>query len=62
MKGNQAVFGVYECTQDTQHAVALMRSAGFRDVDLSVLCAQNLGNKDLAFDKATKAPKESSQV
>jgi len=56
MKGNQAVFGVYECTQDTQHAVALMRSAGFRDVDLSVLCAQNLGNKDLAFDKATKAP------
>jgi hypothetical protein len=33
-----------------------MKDGGFRNTDISVLLPQNLGTKDLATQKATKAP------
>jgi hypothetical protein len=32
------------------------KEAGFRPADISVLVPENLGNKDLAHEKGTKAP------
>jgi hypothetical protein len=52
----QAVFGTYESAEQAERAVEMMRSAGFRDVDISMLCTENAGNMDLAIDKTTKAP------
>src|SRR5205085_2488345 len=34
----------------------VLRNAGFRSTDISVLFPENLGNKDLAHEKSTKAP------
>jgi hypothetical protein len=33
-----------------------LRTAGFRNTDISVLYPENVGNKDLAVEKSTKAP------
>src|SRR5262252_5841611 len=59
MVKNQAVFGIYESAEDAHSGLERLRSAGFRDVDLSVLCSQNIGNKDFAVDKSTKTPEGS---
>jgi hypothetical protein len=56
MTKNTAVFGIFESPEDAKQATALLRSVGFRETDLSVLCSQNTGNKDLAVEKTTKAP------
>jgi hypothetical protein len=52
----QAVFGIFANTEDAKHTVKLLYSAGFREVDLSVLSSETQGNKDLAIEKTTKAP------
>ena len=33
-----------------------LRDAGFRNTDISVLFPENVGTKDFAMDKGTKAP------
>jgi hypothetical protein len=33
-----------------------LRSAGFRNTDISILFPENIGNKDIGHEKATKAP------
>ncbi|MBV8844927.1 MAG: DUF3341 domain-containing protein [Bryobacterales bacterium] len=60
MAKNRAVFGLYETAEDAGRGIEAMRAAGFRDVDVSVLCSQNVGNKDLAVEKSTKAPEGSA--
>ena len=56
MSKNIAVFGIFASDQAAAQAINDLRAAGFRNTDVSVLCAQNEGTKDLAHEKATKAP------
>jgi hypothetical protein len=53
---NTAVFGIF---RDRVHAAAgvdELLAAGFRGEDVSVLLADNIGTKDFAHEKHTKAP------
>jgi len=56
MSKNTAVFGIYSTRSDASTAVDLLRNAGFRNTDISVLLAENEGTKDFAHEKNTKAP------
>jgi len=56
MAKNIAVFGIYANERDAAEAVDQLRQAGFRNADVSVLIAENAGNKDFAHEKSTKAP------
>ncbi len=53
---NTAVFGIYSQRIDVERALDALRDAGFRSTDVSVLLPENLGSKDLATEKASKAP------
>lgn len=53
---NTAVFGIYAQRVSVENALDALREAGFRNTDVSVLLPENLGSKDLATLKATKAP------
>jgi hypothetical protein len=53
---NIAVFGIYPNRTDALAAVETLKSAGFRNTDISVLLPDNPGTKDLALEKETKAP------
>jgi hypothetical protein len=53
---NTAVFGIYSQVSGAELAVQDMKQAGFRMEDISVLLPENVGTKDLAFVKGTKAP------
>ena len=56
MGKNRAVFGIYSTQAALEEGVEALREANFRREDISVLCPDNEGNKDLAHEKATKAP------
>jgi hypothetical protein len=56
MSHNLAVFGIYSDRLSVETAVDELRAGGFRNTDISVLLPENLGSKDLATSKATKAP------
>jgi hypothetical protein len=53
---NLSVFSIYRGRPAVKQAVDALRSAGFRNTDISVLFAENEGTKDFAFEKGTKAP------
>jgi hypothetical protein len=53
---NTAAFGIYKTRTGAENGVDVLRSAGFRAEDISVLLPENLGSKDLKTEKATKAP------
>jgi len=53
---NTAVFGIYRDRSQTEAAVDALRTAGFRNSDVSVLLPDNVGTKDFAHEKATKLP------
>jgi Protein of unknown function (DUF3341) len=53
---NTAVFGIYPTYQSVEGAVDALRSEGFRNTDVSVLFPENVGTKDFAHEKGTKAP------
>jgi hypothetical protein len=53
---NTAVFGIYPSRISVEGAVDALRAAGFRSTDISVLLPQNIGTKDLAHERASKAP------
>src|SRR5437588_7656094 len=53
---NTAVFGIYRSRAAAEHAVDALRQAGFRNTDISVLLPENVGSKDFAVKKDTKAP------
>src|SRR5882672_1115804 len=53
---NIAVFGIYRDRQQAEQAVDALRSAGFRNSDVSALLPDNVGTKDFAHEKNTKAP------
>src|SRR5262245_18068406 len=53
---NTAVFGIYRTRAGVERAVDELRSTGFRNTDISVLFPENVGTKDFAHEKHTKAP------
>jgi Protein of unknown function (DUF3341) len=53
---NTAVFGIYPTHVSVESAVEALKTAGFRNTDISVLFAENQGSKDFAHEKGTKAP------
>jgi len=53
---NIAVFGIYPNREFVESGVETLKSEGFRNTDVSVLLADNLGTKDFALRKQTKAP------
>ena len=53
---NTAVFGIYQYRVTVENAVDMLRQAGFRNTDISVLFPYNEGTKDFAAEKNTKAP------
>jgi hypothetical protein len=53
---NTAVFGIYPAYSSVEGAVDALKAAGFRNTDISVLFPENVGTKDFAHEKGTKAP------
>ncbi len=56
MSKNIAVFGIFKNRMDIESAIDELRLGNFRAADISVLLPENIGNKDLAHEKASKAP------
>src|SRR6202022_3705868 len=54
------VFGIYSSYGQVESAVDALRAAGFRNTDISVLFPENVGSKDFAHQKGTKAPEGAS--
>ena len=59
---NTAVFGIYQDRATVESAVDMLKQAGFRNTDISVLFPYNEGTKDFAAEKNTKAPEGTSQA
>jgi uncharacterized membrane protein len=53
---NIAVFGIYPSRGRAEEAVDHLTAGGFRSEDISVLLQDNVGTKDFAHEKHTKAP------
>ena len=56
MAKNTAVYGIYTDRSQAERAVDALTTAGFRNEDISVLLQDNVGTKDFAHEKSTKAP------
>jgi hypothetical protein len=56
MAKNKSVFGIYTSRSAVEGALSHLRDAGFASTDVSILLPENLGPKELATQKATKAP------
>jgi hypothetical protein len=57
---NTAIFGIYVDYNSVEAAVETLKKAGFRNTDISVLFPENVGTKDFAHEKGTKAPEGAS--
>ncbi len=53
---NTAAFGIYPSREMAENAVDRLIANGFRKEDISVLLQDNVGTKDFAHEKHTKAP------
>jgi len=53
---NTAAFGVFRDRTHVEQGVDALINAGFRSEDISVLMPDNVGTKDFAHEKHTKAP------
>ncbi len=53
---NTAAFGIYRDRAQAEMAVDTLMNNGFRAEDISVLMPDNVGTKDFAHEKNTKAP------
>src|ERR1700686_386001 len=60
MSKNTAVFGIYPTQGSVESSVDALKTAGFRNTDISVLFPENVGSKDFAVKKGTKAPEGAS--
>jgi len=57
---NTAAFGIYPDRASVENAVDRLKIEGYRNTDISVLLPQNVGTKDFAHEKHTKAPEGAS--
>jgi len=55
MAKNTSVIGIYEDRTTIADAMDVLRKAGYRTADISVLTSDNLGTKDFAHEKHSKA-------
>jgi len=53
---NTAAFGIFSNRRGVESAVDRLKAEGFRNTDISVLFPENVGTKDFAHEKNTKAP------
>jgi Protein of unknown function (DUF3341) len=53
---NTAAFGIYSSRAGVENAVDALKAEGYRNTDISVLFPENVGTKDFATEKHTKAP------
>ena len=53
---NTAAFGIYKTRGQVENAVDALKEEGYRNTDISVLFPDNVGTKDFAHEKSTKAP------
>lgn len=53
---NISAFGIYPDQATVSDAVEALKSAGFRNTDISVLYPENLGSKDFGHERHSKAP------
>jgi len=53
---NISAFAIYPDQDAVSKAVQALRDAGFRQADVSLLYPENLGSKDFAHEKHSKAP------
>jgi hypothetical protein len=53
---NTAVYGIYANRTAVEDAVDELKAEGFRNTDISVLLPENVGTKEFAHEKNTKAP------
>jgi len=56
MGKNTTVYGIYRDEEQVSFAIDRMLENSFRNEDISVLLPDNLGTKDFAHEKHTKAP------
>lgn len=56
MAKNTAAYGIFHSRGQAENAVDRLVAAGFRTEDISVLLPENVGTKDFAHEKNTKAP------
>ena len=56
MAKNKSVFGIYPSRSAVENGVTALRDTGFQQSDVSVLLPENLGNREIATQKNTKAP------
>ena len=52
----RAVLGIYPNYSSVENVVEVLKEAGFRNSDISVLFPQRAGSKDFAHDKGTRVP------
>ncbi len=53
---NTAAFGIYHNEETLKIGMNSLERAGFRTTDVSVLVPENVGTKDFAHEKTSKAP------
>lgn len=53
---NISAYGIFSSRQKVEDAVDILKNNGFRNTDISVLMQENVGSKDFAMEKGTKAP------
>jgi hypothetical protein len=53
---NTAAFGIYKNQTQVELGVDRLKAEGYRNTDISVLFPENIGTKDFAHEKHTKAP------
>jgi hypothetical protein len=56
MSKNESVLGIYSRRSSVENAISVLRDSGFSNSDVSVLLPENLGSRELATEKETKAP------
>ncbi|HYO83100.1 MAG TPA: DUF3341 domain-containing protein [Bryobacteraceae bacterium] len=56
----RSVYGIYMNREHAEEAVQSMKAAGFSAADISVLLPENVGNKDVGYEKHTKAPEKAT--
>ena len=53
---NTSAYGIYRNRAELERGVDELRAANFRNADISVLFPDNVGSKEFAHEKNTKAP------
>jgi hypothetical protein len=53
---NTSAFGIYPSRSSLEAGIQSLKDANFRNEDISVLLPENMGTKDFAHEKGTKAP------